>query len=218
MRYDGESKSTSENGAARMNERFISAPGDGVPAQSGARSSSKATATDGELARRVANGDEGAFRELVEKHQRTILNVANRYLGNYDAADDIAQEVFLKLWTKAGTFKGNSKFSTWLYRVAVNECLQYRRRRKQVVVSLDSLDADQPPESLQVAADHERTARIERVKKAIAALPDRQRIALVLAHYEGRSYQEIGEIMNVSVASVESLILRAKENLKSKLT
>jgi RNA polymerase sigma-70 factor (ECF subfamily) len=173
---------------------------------------------DAELVQRVAGGDENAFRELVEKYQRTVLNTANRFAGDYDAADDIAQEVFLKLWTKAGTFKGSSKFSTWLYRVAVNECLQYRRRRKQVVVSLDSLDADQPPESLQVQADPERTARIERVKKAIAGLPDRQRMALVLALYEGRSYQEIGEIMSVSVASVESLIFRAKENLKSKLT
>jgi RNA polymerase sigma-70 factor, ECF subfamily len=172
---------------------------------------------DAELARLTAAGDEAAFEELVEKYRHSILNTANRYLGDFDAADDIAQEVFLILWNKAATFKGNAKFSTWLYRVAVNQCLQFRRKQKQVVVSLDSMHPEQPPESLQVAPDREREARIERVRRAVAELPDRQRIALVLSQYEGRSYQEIAEIMSTSVSSVESLIFRAKSLLKTKL-
>jgi RNA polymerase sigma-70 factor (ECF subfamily) len=172
---------------------------------------------DAGLARRVANGDESAFEELVGKYQRSVLNTIHRYVGEYDVADDIAQEVFVILWNKAGTFKGNSKFSTWLYRIVVNQCLQFRRKRKLTLVSLSDLDAESPPEALQVADDHDRQRRTEAVRKAVAELPDRQRIALALSHFEGRTYLEIAETMDTSVSAVESLIIRARENLRSKL-
>jgi RNA polymerase sigma-70 factor, ECF subfamily len=172
---------------------------------------------DLELVARVARGDEAAFEELVGRHQHSVLNTIHRYVGDRSAADDIAQEVFVIVWNKSGTFKGKSQFATWLYRIVVNQCLQFRRKKKQVLVSLDGLDPDRPPEALQTDTDHERTARAAAVKQAVADLPDRQRIALVLSHYEGHSYKEIAEMMDTSVPSVESLIFRAKDELRRTL-
>jgi RNA polymerase sigma-70 factor (ECF subfamily) len=171
---------------------------------------------DQELIRLTASGDEAAFEKLVSKYQHAIFNTIHRYIGEYDVADDVAQEVFLIVWTKATTFKGKSQFSTWLYRIVVNQCLQFRRKQKPVD-SLEKFDADNPPEPLQITNDHARQLKIFAVKQAIAGLPDRQRMALVLSHYNGLSYQEIAQAMEMSVASVESLIFRAKSTLKSKL-
>jgi RNA polymerase sigma-70 factor (ECF subfamily) len=171
---------------------------------------------DLELVRLVAAGagDEQAFEELVARHQHSVFSTIHRYVGDPGAADDIAQEVFVVVWHQAGAFKGRSSFSTWLYRVVVNQCLQFRRKRRgrPVLMSLDGIDEDRPPESLQVEADHEQAART-----AAAELPDRQRMALILEHYEGRTYREIADIMETSVSSVESLIFRAKSFLRTKL-
>lgn len=174
---------------------------------------------DVELIRLAARGDEPAFEELVNRHLRSVLNTIYRYVGERDAADDIAQEVFAIVWAKADTFKGHARFSTWLYRIVVNECLQFRRkrRRRPATLSLDALDPDNPPVELQTPPDHERAERTAAVRRAVAELPDRQRIALVLSHFEGRSYQEIAEAMGTSVGSVESLIFRAKESLRARL-
>jgi RNA polymerase sigma-70 factor (ECF subfamily) len=174
--------------------------------------------SDAELARRVAAGDERAFEQLVARYQNSVFNTIYRFLGNLAEADDIAQEVFLILWNKAGTFKGNSKLSTWLYRIAANECLQYRRRRKTTLVSLDEIDENSLPDALQTTDDRGLRERREAVKRALAELPERQRMALVLAQHERRSYKEIAEAMDASVSSVESLLFRARETLKGKLT
>jgi RNA polymerase sigma-70 factor, ECF subfamily len=180
----------------------------------------EAAERDLELVRLVTAGDEQAFEELVTRHQHAVFNTIHRYVGDRAAADDIAQEVFVLVWHKAGSFKGRSTFSTWLYRVVVNQCLQYRRRRRSrpVTISLDSIDGDRPPESLHVEIDHVQAERVAAVRHALAELPDRQRIALILEHFEGRTYREIAEMMEISVSSVESLIFRAKESLRNKLT
>ena len=175
---------------------------------------------DLDLIVRVAQGDEAAFDELVHKYQRSVINTVHRYVGEYDAADDIAQEVFVIVWNKAGTFKGRSSFSTWLYRIVVNQCLQFRRRRQRrpAAVSIDGFDPDSPPEALQIAEDLEQAERTAVARRALSELPDRQRIALILSHYEERTYREIADIMQTSVGSVESLIFRAKEGLRSMLS
>jgi RNA polymerase sigma-70 factor (ECF subfamily) len=176
------------------------------------------TDCDAGLVRRVANGEEAAFEELVGKYQHSVLNTIHRYVGDYDAAEDISQEVFVILWNKAGTFKGNSKFSTWLYRVVANQCLQFRRKSKAGVVSLDGIAArGQLPEALQVCDDSARAERIAAVKQAVAGLPERQRMALVLSRIEGMTYKEVAEIVGGTASSVDSLIVRAKENLRGKL-
>jgi len=127
---------------------------------------------DEELARLVARHDEAAFEELVRRHQHRVLNTIHRHVGERDAAADLAQEVFVILWRKARTFKGNARFTTWLYRVVVNQCLQFRRRRRRrpAALSLDAVDADHPPEALQTGDEHGRADRVAAVRRALAAL------------------------------------------------
>lgn len=172
------------------------------------------------LVERTIAGDESAFEELVKKYQHSVLNTIYRYIGNYSEAEDIAQDVFVKVWRKIKSFKGEAKFSTWLYRIVVNQCLDYRRKskRKTAVVSLDEkLEEGKIPESLTVGIDFEQKKRESIVRQAINELPDKQRIAMILAKYEAKSYQEIADIMNISLSNVASIIYRAKENLKVKL-
>ncbi len=174
--------------------------------------------SDAELIQRVANGNENAFEQLVKKYQHAVFNIIYRSIGNYEDVEDVAQEIFIKVWRKAKSFKGKSKFSTWLYRIVVNHCLNYRRKHKQRLVSLDEMmEKEEIPHSLVVEVDHEQRRNAEIVRESLNELPERQRIALILSRYEGRTYKEIAEMMKVSVSSVESLIFRAKTSLKEKL-
>jgi RNA polymerase sigma-70 factor (ECF subfamily) len=173
---------------------------------------------DVDVIKLVAKGDEKAFEQLVLKYQQAVFNTIYRYTGNRDDVQDLAQEIFIKVWRNAEKFKGKSKFSTWLYRIVVNHCINYQRKHKHKHASLDELtEKGITPESLKVRPDWEQKRRVELVRKAVNELPDRQRMALVLSQYEGRSYKEIAEIMKVSVSSVESLLFRARSALRVKL-
>jgi RNA polymerase sigma-70 factor (ECF subfamily) len=166
----------------------------------------------------TANGDEEAFERIVHKYQQAVFNTIYRYTGSRDDVQDLAQEIFIKIWRNAAKFKGKSKFSTWLYRIVVNHCINYRRKRRQNHISLDELnEKGQIPESLKVQPDWEERNRAENVRRAVNELPERQRLALVLSQFEGKTYKEIAEIMKVSLSSVESLIFRARSTLKQKL-
>jgi len=160
-----------------------------------------------------------AFEQLVMKYQHSVLNTIYRYIGNYNEAEDIAQNVFIKVWHKIKTFKGKAKFSTWLYRIVVNQCLDYqRKKKKEGAVSLDDkLSEKKIPESLTVGLDSEQKKKSAIIKQAINELPANQRIALILSKYENKSYQEIADIMGISLGAVAALISRAKESLKTKL-
>jgi len=182
------------------------------------RESSTIEDPDAGLIQLITEGHENAFEQLVKKYQHSVFNTIYRSIGNYDDVEDVAQEVFIKVWRHAKSFKGKSKFSTWLYRIVVNQCLNYRRKHKQRQVSLDEMsEKEKIPESLIIEVDHEQRRKAEIVRKALNELPERQRIALVLSKYEGRTYKEIAEMMKVSVPSVESLIFRAKASIKEKL-
>jgi RNA polymerase sigma-70 factor (ECF subfamily) len=173
---------------------------------------------DAHILRLIAEGDEQAFEQLVHKYQQAVFNTIYRYTGKQDDVQDLAQEIFIKVWRNARKFKGKSKFSTWLYRIVVNHCINYRRKNKRKHVSLDELtEQGKTPESLKVEPDWEQRRKVELVRKAVDELPERQRMALVLAQFEEKSYKEIAEIMKVSLSSVESLIFRARSALKSKL-
>lgn len=173
---------------------------------------------DLKLVKMVVGGDGLAFEELVKKYQHPILNTIYRYIGDLAEAEDIAQDVFVRVWQNIKGFKGKSKFSTWLYRIVVNQCLDYKRKKKAVVLALDNtLEQGKIPESLTVELDFERKRKAAIVRKAIEDLPDNQRIALILSKFEAKSYQAIADIMGISLASVASLIFRAKANLKTKL-
>lgn len=179
----------------------------------------RAGAADEDLIKRAASGDEYSFEQLVGKYQQAVFNTIYRYTGSREDVEDLAQEIFVKVWRNAAKFKGKSKFSTWLYRIVVNHCLNYRRKNRYKNVSLDALIAQgNLPDSLIVEPDWEQRRKVEIVRRAVEELPERQRMALILAQFEGRSYGEIAEIMKVSRSSVESLIFRARRALKRNLT
>jgi RNA polymerase sigma-70 factor (ECF subfamily) len=172
--------------------------------------------SDIELVRRTAQRDESAFEELIAKYEDRVYNTVYRYLGDETEAEDVAQEVFVRIWKHARSFRGRSSFSTWLYRVVVNQCLNHRRKRRMDVEPLDSEKlADQKSRSPE--AEMERRAEVLAVRRAVEGLPGRQRLALILAKYEGKSYKDIASIMGVSVPTVESLIHRARATLRKRL-
>jgi RNA polymerase sigma-70 factor (ECF subfamily) len=177
---------------------------------------------DWELVARVATGDREAFGELVEKHHRRLLRVCERLLGDADEARDAVQEVFLKVMVKAAGLKPRALVSTWLYRVAVNHCLNVlRRRRLRRWVSFTPAEDESAGPAVDPAeerADPHRELDARRrwtaVRRAIAALPPSQRAVLVLARFEELSYKEIAETLGITMGAVESRLFRAMRALE----
>jgi len=167
---------------------------------------------DRELIVLAASGDQRGFAELVSRHQDRVFNLAYRYTRDRQDAEELAQEIFLKVWRHAGSFRGESAFGTWLYRLAVNACLNHRQGKKArpdpQSLAGDLVAGTRPAADEMIAAERE-----AQLKKALDVLPPRQRLALVLASFEDKSYEEIAAAMEVSVASVESLLFRARQNL-----
>jgi len=160
----------------------------------------------------AAAGDQNAFASLVQRHQGRVFQLAYRFSRDRQDAEELAQEIFFKVWKYARTFKGRSAFGTWLYRLAVNTCLNFRQKKKDAPAPL-SLRGD-----LAAAADEAGAGIMSRerqilLEQAIDALPARQKMALILANFEGKSYEEIAVIMEVSISAVETLLFRARQNL-----
>jgi RNA polymerase sigma-70 factor (ECF subfamily) len=172
--------------------------------------------SDRELLALAAAGDEDAFAELVGRHQGRVFQLAYRYTRDRQDAEELAQEIFFKAWRSASSFRGESAFSTWLYRVAVNACLNHRQRAK-VRPAPVSLSADLEAGDLQAQDNLVASEREARLRAALASLPPRQRLALTLASFEDKSYEEIAAAMGVSLAAVESLLFRARQNLAALL-
>jgi len=168
--------------------------------------------SDQELLDLTVDGDQAAFAMLVRRHQSRVLNLAYRFSRDRQDAEELAQEVFFKVWRHARSFKGQAAFSTWLYRLAVNTCLNYRQRKK---TRPDPLTLTKDIESTaETAADGlESRQRQDLLDQAMTALPARQKMALILAGFEGKSYEEIAAVMEISVTAVESLLFRARKNL-----
>ncbi|MBI2930494.1 MAG: sigma-70 family RNA polymerase sigma factor [Planctomycetes bacterium] len=170
---------------------------------------------DIELMLRFQAGDERAFEELVLKHQKRILNVVYRALGDRAQAEDAAQDIFLKVYRARRSYRPQAKFSTWLYRIAVNHCLNEVRARRPGPIPMD--DLLQEPVAHSPDDQMNQTDLQRAVKEAIDALPENQRVAVILARFEDLSYEEIGEAMGLSLEAVKSVLFRAKENLKQRL-
>ena len=176
---------------------------------------------DLELAKRASQGDDGAFEALVTKYERQVYNLALRTLLDPEDARDVVQEVFLRVYEKIGDFRGESAFSTWLYRVAVNLCTDaIRGRQKRWSYSLDApyFDKDAP---LQVSekgpsVEDEVESRIlmQKIAGALVDLSPEHRTMLVLAHIKGLSYEEISQITGVPMGTVKSRLARARWALK----
>lgn len=170
---------------------------------------------DDELLARVAGGDPAAARALVARKLPRILALAQRMLGDAAEAQDVAQEAFLRAWRQAPRWEaGRARFDTWLHRVTLNLCYDRLRRRREIPVATPPERSDEgaaPDRGLQ-AADVGR-----RVAVAMAALPDRQREAVVLCHYQELGNIDAAEVMGVSVEALESLLARGRRALRAAL-
>ncbi len=174
---------------------------------------------------RVKEGDMDAFRELVEAHQMRIVGTVARMIGDETEAEDIAQQVFLRIWKSASRWEPSAKFTTWAFTIMKNLVFnETRRRSRRRTVPLESQNEDEgfqfqhADESVKApdraVLDAEQQAAIDR---AIAELPEPARIALVLRRYEDVSYEEIAVIMKTSIPAVKSILFRARNELRDKL-
>lgn len=170
-----------------------------------------------ELTSRMARGDMQAFGELVSAYQQQVLNLAYRLLGDATTAEDIAQDVFVRAYKSAGSFRGQSQLSTWLYRITVNLVLNYRRKRKWETLfafaGAELRTGEWPASNNRPDREAEQREREDIIQRALRRLPDGQRIVLVLHRWEGYSYKEIAEITGQTVGAVESKIHRAYKRL-----
>lgn len=177
------------------------------------------------LISKLKQGDQSGFTAVLDLYQDMVYNTAIGIVQNPDDADDITQEVFVQVYLSINTFKGESKLSTWLYRITISKALDHEKKKKRkkrfgFVQSLfGSQDNEQhhPVEFNHPGVQLEKKERAGELFKALKQLPDKQRIAFTLHKLEGQSYQEIAEIMNTSLYAVESLMGRAKTNLKKVL-
>jgi RNA polymerase sigma-70 factor (ECF subfamily) len=179
---------------------------------------------DSELMKRVAKGDDDAFRLLFERHYRLAYSVIYRHIVVQAEAEDLVQEAFLRVYRNAGNWEPTAKFSTWLYTVVSNLCLNYKRDKARDKLRLVSGDEEggNPLERMATeeaqegeAMDAEDRARV--VREAIQELPEQQRMALILSRYEDKSYEEVADILGTTVAAVKSLTSRARTTLREKL-
>jgi RNA polymerase sigma-70 factor, ECF subfamily len=166
---------------------------------------------------KVRAGDRGAYEELVRRHRDRIYRIAVRMLGNAADADDVAQDVVIQLWTALSGFTGGAAFTTWLYRVVVNRCLNHRRGQRP---HQELPDADHGADHPSVAGPERRVLAGEELQaglRAISALPEDQRVPLVLVQLEGLSYREAATVTKTTEATVRGRLARARATLMSEM-
>jgi len=168
---------------------------------------------DGELVQKVQEGDRSAFNRLVLKYRNRIMGIASRMLGDHGEAEDLAQDVFVKMFFSLKHFQGKALFSTWLYRITVNGCLNHRRKRMRDLQLNGLLDG---PESILCDGASNPHSLLERkelrvaLETAIQALPEERRIVLILRDIEGLSYEEIADSLGLELGAVRSRLHRAR--------
>lgn len=189
-------------------------------------------ARDVALMRRTGAGDEVAFTELVQRHQTRVVGTVARMLGADAAGDaeDVAQQVFVRVWRSAARYEPTAKFTTWLFTITRNLVFnELRRRKSRPQVSLDHLSdprgesGARPREAADPAApspdERIREAEVQRaIDEAIAELPETQRLALILRRYEDLPYEEIARVLDLTIPSVKSLLFRARNDLRERLS
>jgi RNA polymerase sigma-70 factor (ECF subfamily) len=192
------------------------------PAMAGAESF-----TDAEVMLRVKAGDQSAFDFLVQKYRRPLVSFMYRMARNTAAAEDLAQEVFLRVYRSRQSYEASAKFTTWLYRIATNLAVNHardtRKERPEVMVSLDEPD-DDTGTTMDVAdgrmTAEEALVRRERmlaIRSKVEGLPERQRLAVMMHKYQQMDYKQIAEVLKLSESATKSLLFRAYETLREQL-
>jgi len=177
------------------------------------------------LMEKVRAGDMDAFRELVELHQQRVIGTVARMIGDPNDAEDLSQQIFVRVWKSAPRWEPTAKFTTWLYTIlrnlVFNEC---RRRARHKTTSLDAATDDEdhpqqfadgnvkPPDTTILDAEMQ-----DAIERAIQELPEAQRMAVIMRRYQDVSYEEIGEVLDLTVPAVKSLLFRARTDLREKL-
>jgi RNA polymerase sigma-70 factor (ECF subfamily) len=171
---------------------------------------------DHELLALIQDGNGQAFAVLVERHTQRFYRLAYRYLQSKEAAEDVVQDAFIKLWENPSLWQSqrSSKFATWFYRIVVNLCLDLCKRKKPVPLEDESslIDEREPVDEIMIQLQEQQA-----LEKEIAALPERQRTALNLCFDEGLSNQEAADVMGLNLKALQSLIMRAKTTLKERM-
>jgi RNA polymerase sigma-70 factor (ECF subfamily) len=167
---------------------------------------------DFSLIQRFIEGDESTFKTLVQRHKDKIRNIIYLMLSTSDSVDDIAQDVLITVYKNLKSFRFESQFSTWLYRITVNKCKDHLRRVK-IRSIFSSINNDEQHPSYTPSPENKDVSEI--VHKAISQLPEKLRIPLLLKDIEGLSYQEISEAVNCEIGTVKSRIFRAREGLRN---
>jgi RNA polymerase sigma-70 factor (ECF subfamily) len=176
---------------------------------------------------RIADEDENALRELIEKHQGTVYGTIAKMLGDPIEAQDLAQRVFVRIYRAAPTYRATAQFKTWMFTIVRNLVFnEHRRRSRAVLVPIHPPDADASTSTgplpdltdtaLKTPAEHLlQEEMMKAVNKAILELPEQQRLAMILRRYDEFSYEEIAEVLNTSVSATKSLLFRARETLRA---
>jgi RNA polymerase sigma-70 factor (ECF subfamily) len=230
----GEGRVSSSVSSVAMNAGFLGLGGVGRSGQGSSsapstplQAASDEGLTDAEVMLRVKAGDQAAFDYLVQKYRRAMISFMYRMAHNSGAAEDLAQEVFLRVYRSRETYTASAKFTTWLYRIATNLAANYardtRHEKPENTVSLDQPDEetgltmDVPDSSLNVEQNILRQERLAAIRKHVQDLPERQRMAVIMHKYQAMDYRQIAEVLHLSESATKSLLFRAYETLREKL-
>ena len=183
--------------------------------------------TDAQIMLRVKAGDDSAFDYLIQKYRRPIINFMYRMAHNSAAAEDLAQEVFLRIYRSRSSYEPSAKFTTWLYRIATNLGMNYvrdtRHERPENTMNLDEPDAEtgQAPDLADKTPNVEeeivRRERLTAIRQKVEALPERQKMAVLMHKYQQMDYRQIAEVLKLSESATKSLLFRAYETLRTQL-
>jgi RNA polymerase sigma-70 factor, ECF subfamily len=183
--------------------------------------------SDAAIMLRVAEGDEAGFNYLAEKYHRPMIHFLFRMVGNHAVAEELAQEVFLRVYRARSSYRAEARFTTWLYRIATNLAVNYARdtknERTAQTLYLDAADEETgttPDLADDEPSVEERMLRDERmaaIRRHVMALPERQRMAVLMHKYQGMDYRQIGEVLKLSESATKSLLFRAYQTLREKL-
>src|SRR5579884_989556 len=172
---------------------------------------------DAELVVASQRGDQDAFAQLVQRHQRRVFNLVFRMLQQYEEANEVTQETFLAAWQGLSSFRGEARFSTWLYRIAYNCCLKQLEQRKRDRALQVALQADHINTESHDDAEQEMRERQALVREHLSMLPAKYRIVLVLRHLQEMTYEEMAEILTLPIGTIKTHLFRARNLLKERL-